>query len=46
MKGATKTKQCSKQTCIQIIVVFVLTTNTSIRNDKQVNQNTQAMLPE
>ena len=50
---ATKVKQCSKQTCLQIIVLLNKTTNTSIKemvNKKYTNntiringkQNTQA----
>ena len=41
---AAKIKQCSKQTCLQIIVLLDITTNTSIKNDKQVNKNSQTTL--
>ena len=40
---ATKTKQCSTETCLQIIVLLNITINTSIKNGKQVNKNTTAL---
>ena len=43
---ATKTKQCSKQTCLQIIVLLNITTNTTIKNGKEINKNTQTTLQE
>ena len=42
----TKTKQCSKQTCLQIIILLNMTTNTSLKNGKQLNKNTQTTLQE
>ena len=39
-----KTEQCSKQTCLQIIVLLNITTKTSVKNGKQVNKNTQTTL--
>ena len=38
LKGATKTKQCSKQTYVEIIVLLILTTNASIKKGKQLKK--------
>ena len=41
MKNPDKAKQCSKQTCLQIIVLLNITTNSSIINGRQkYNNNT------
>ena len=38
---STKTKQCSKRTSLQVITQLNVTTNTSIKNGKQVKKQQQ-----
>ena len=46
-KETTKTKQCNKQICLQIIIPLNITTNNiTKKNSKQVNKNKQTTLQE